>query len=211
MPAGLTVALLYLLQIGSTGLMKNPQTATEFLEVGQSSDHGPVDSSRAATATKYQQSRLVHRQGRAIFHAAAQRITGQNGAAAIKGPIRFAEGQTDSLGPASQQSVGQSRPGILFVNDAGDAFQACRQQRRSGGVTAHSQYHIGFKPVKDARRLTNTVRQLGQQTQFAPDPLTDQTTNIHRLQRQAELRQNPRLNASLGTDKQHLRVGIAGQ
>ncbi len=210
-PTGLTVAFLDLFQVGSPGLVMNPQATAEFLEMGQGADHRPVDGPRTPTAPKYQQGRLICRQRWAIFHSAAQRITGQNGPAAIEGPIRFAEGQKYSLGPAGQQAISEARPGILFVDHTGDALQPCRQQRRTGCVTAHSQYHIGFKPVKDPRRLPNAVCQLRQKPQFAPDPLTDQTANIHRFQRKSEFRQNSRFDTPFGTDKQHLRIGIAGQ
>ena len=192
------------LQIVAAGLVKDVQPAAKLGQPGESGQHRLVDGPGAPAAAKNQQLRFAAWHRRTVFHPLAQGIAGENRAPAMKGAIGFGERKADPVHPASQEAVGQSRAGILLMDQAGIPLQAGGRQKRGRCIPADAHHHLGTEPLEDPLGLAQAPDELRRQGRLSPETLADEAGDFDGRQRQLKLRQDPRLNAPLGADKQHL-------
>jgi hypothetical protein len=111
-------------------------------------------------------------------------------------------------GPADEQAVGESRPGVLFQDERRDPEPGGQQDQRAGAVAADADDQARLRPDQQSQRLDEGQRQQEQSPQGLEAPALE-AFDPHRNEPDPVLLHDPLLDVAVGAGVGQAQRGIA--
>ena len=97
--------------------------------------------------------------------------------------------------PLADQPVGQAGHGIRFKGQSGHAPQQCRQHRRPGSISTHTDHHLRLPAAQQPHAVQDAARQRDQGLELGGQADAVELADIDELEGIAGLRHQARFHA----------------
>ena len=125
-------------------------------------------------------------------------------------PFHTFVGHTDFLRFLGQQLVGDTRIGVLFLDEAGDTHGSCLVERRTAGIATHAYCHLRTEVFDDLLGHALTLPYLIEHLDVLQQVLAIETADRQSLDLITRSRNTLHLHSSDGTYKEDLRIRTHG-